>query len=62
MVLGLQKNFFIGEEDTAINQIPGLSGTQVWILLHLGLGRVYHLFGFHNTLVWYGVLKNNQRQ
>jgi hypothetical protein len=52
----LQKNFFTGEEDTAINRMPRLSGTQGCILPLLWWGRVDHLLGIHHTLVWNGVL------
>jgi hypothetical protein len=62
MVACLKKNFFAGEEDTAINRIPGLSGTWVWILPHLWWGRVDHLLGVHHTLVWNGVFQNSRRR
>jgi hypothetical protein len=57
MTASLQKDFFIGEEDTAINRIPGLSGTRGCILPHLWWGRVDHLLGSHHTSVWNGVLQ-----
>jgi hypothetical protein len=44
-------DFFIGEENTAINRIPRLSGTRGCRLPHLWWGRVDHVLGSHDTLM-----------
>ena len=51
MTVSLQKDFFIGEENIAINRIPRLSGTRGCRLPHLWWGRVDHVLGSHDTLM-----------
>jgi hypothetical protein len=48
----LQKDFFIGEENIAINRIPGLSGTRGCILPYLWWGMLHVLLGVYHTLMW----------
>ena len=51
MTVILQKDFFIGEENIAINRIPRLSGTRGCRLPHLWWGRVDHVLGSYDTLM-----------
>jgi hypothetical protein len=52
MIACLEKYFFLAcEEDSAIHRIA-----KVWILSHLGWGRMYLLLSVHYPLVWDGVL------
>jgi hypothetical protein len=56
MTASLQKDFFIGEENIAINRIYGLSGTQGCILPYLWWGMLHVLLGVYDTLMWDRIL------
>ena len=51
MTTSLQKDFFIGEENIAINRIPGLGGTRGCIFPYLWWGMLRVLLGVYHTLM-----------